>query len=232
MPFKISCKGTIKRGQKQGETREFFSSLCRVAVLLRPIYVSSSSHLRPIYEGSTWMWGLHYAVVCKISALSDIRSKCHYHRNAIDRFGLNPNRSIDCYALNKISFCHLSRHFSVTMEPHCSLKVTRHLLKNKRHYHHNAIDRFGLKLPKAGNRTSHATCDVGWRNVLHGLMVGFVSGAVRRRFVWLSAPDIGRREVAGGSVFRRWFVRNTCLHNRSRQIRPRQCPSGLPLAGR
>ena len=176
MPFKISCKGTIKRGQKQGETREFFSSLCRVAVLLRPIYVSSSSHLRPIYEGSTWMWGLHYAVVCKISALSDIRSKCHYHRNAIDRFG--------------------------------------------------------LKLPKAGNRTSHATCDVGWRNVLHGLLSGFVSGAVRRRFVWLSVPDIGRREVAGGSVFRHWFVRNTCLHNRSRQIRPRQCPSGLPLAGR
>ena len=30
------------------------------------------------------------------------------------------------------------------MEPHCALKVTRHLLKNKRHYHHNAIDRFGL----------------------------------------------------------------------------------------
>ena len=178
------------------------------------------------------MWGLHYAVVCEISALSDIRSKCHYHHRAIDRFGLNPNRSIDCYALNKISFCHLSRHFSVTMEPHCSLKVTRHLLKNKRHYHHNAIDRFGLKLSKAGNNTSHATCDVGWRNVLHGLMVGFVSGAVRRRFVWLSAPDIGRREVAGGSVFRHWFVRNTCLHNRSRQIRPRQCPSGLPLAGR
>ena len=55
-----------------------------------------------------------------------------------------PNRSIDCYALNGISFCHLSRHFSVTMEPHCALKVTRHLLKNKRHYHHNAIDRFGF----------------------------------------------------------------------------------------
>jgi hypothetical protein len=30
------------------------------------------------------------------------------------------------------------------MEPHCALKVTRHLLKNKRHYHHNAIDRFGI----------------------------------------------------------------------------------------
>ena len=30
------------------------------------------------------------------------------------------------------------------MDPHCALKVTRHLLKNKRHYHHNAIDRFGI----------------------------------------------------------------------------------------
>jgi hypothetical protein len=34
------------------------------------------------------------------------------------------------------------------MDPHCALKVTRHLLKNKRHYHHNAIDRFGFKIQK------------------------------------------------------------------------------------
>ena len=34
------------------------------------------------------------------------------------------------------------------MDPHCALKVTRHLLKNKRHYHHNAIDRFGLNRHK------------------------------------------------------------------------------------
>ena len=45
----------------------------------------------------------------------------------------------------KPSFCHLFRHFSVTMEPHCALKVAKHLLKNKRYYHHNANDRFGLK---------------------------------------------------------------------------------------
>ncbi len=45
----------------------------------------------------------------------------------------------------KPSFCHLFRHFSVTMEPHCALKATKHLFKNKGYYHHNANDRFGLK---------------------------------------------------------------------------------------
>ena len=63
---------------------------------------------------------------------------------------LNPNQSLDCYALTKPSFCHLFRHFSVTMEPHCALKVPEHLLKNKAHYHHNANDRFGLKACRCG----------------------------------------------------------------------------------
>ena len=44
---------------------------------------------------------------------------------------LTPNRSLDCYALMKPSFCHLFRYFSVTMEPHCALKATKHLFKNK-----------------------------------------------------------------------------------------------------
>ena len=44
---------------------------------------------------------------------------------------LNPNRSLDCYALMTLSFCHLFRRFSVTMEPHCALKATKHLFKNK-----------------------------------------------------------------------------------------------------
>ena len=44
---------------------------------------------------------------------------------------LKPNRPLDCYALMKPSFCHLFRHFLVTMEPHCALKVAKHLLKNK-----------------------------------------------------------------------------------------------------
>ena len=57
---------------------------------------------------------------------------------------INP-KSLDCYALMKPSFCHLFRHFSVTMEPHYALKVAKYLLKNKRYYHHNANDRFGLK---------------------------------------------------------------------------------------
>ena len=39
-----------------------------------------------------------------------------------------PNRSLDCYALTNPSFCHLCRHFSVTMEPHCALKVPEHML--------------------------------------------------------------------------------------------------------
>ena len=65
---------------------------------------------------------------------------------------LNPNRSLDCYALMKPSFCHLFRLFSVTMEPHCALKAAKHLFKNKGYYHHNANDRFGLKvIYNAGN---------------------------------------------------------------------------------
>ena len=44
----------------------------------------------------------------------------------------------------KPSFCHLFRHFSVTMEPHYALNVAKHLFKNKRYYHHNANDRFGI----------------------------------------------------------------------------------------
>ena len=65
-----------------------------------------------------------------------------HHRDA--PLTLNPNRSLDCYALMKPSICHLFRHFSVTMEPHCALKVAKHLFKNKRYYRYNANDRFGI----------------------------------------------------------------------------------------
>ena len=49
----------------------------------------------------------------------------------------------------KPSFSHLFRHFSVTMEPHCALKVAKHLFKNKGYYHHNANDRFGLNIAQS-----------------------------------------------------------------------------------
>ena len=56
------------------------------------------------------------------------------------------------------------------MDPHCALKVTRHLLKNKRHYHHNAIDRFGL------NHTLYTTLRerIGgrWSRVQRGMEPG------------------------------------------------------------
>ena len=48
---------------------------------------------------------------------------------------VKPKSVINCYALMKSSFCHLFRRFSVTMEPHCSLKVAKHLFKNKGYYH-------------------------------------------------------------------------------------------------
>ena len=66
------------------------------------------------------------------------------HERDTVRTSFNPNRSLDCYALMKPSFCHLFRHFSVTMEHHCALKVAKHLFKNKGYYHHNANDRFGF----------------------------------------------------------------------------------------
>ena len=43
---------------------------------------------------------------------------------------LNPNRPLDCSVLMKPSFSHLFRYFSVTMAPHCALKVAKHLFKN------------------------------------------------------------------------------------------------------
>ena len=47
---------------------------------------------------------------------------------------------------NKLSFCHLFHRFSVTMEPHCSFKASKNLLKNINCHHHNANDRFGFNL--------------------------------------------------------------------------------------
>ena len=44
-------------------------------------------------------------------------------------FPIIPNRPLNCSALMNPSFCHLSRYFSVTMEPHCALKVAKHLFQ-------------------------------------------------------------------------------------------------------
>ena len=49
---------------------------------------------------------------------------------------------------NKLSFCHLFHRFLVTMEPHCSSKASKKLLKNINCHHHNVNDRFGLKEEK------------------------------------------------------------------------------------
>ena len=65
---------------------------------------------------------------------------------------LNPNRSVDCSALMKPSFCHLFSRFSATMPPHCALKVAKHLFKNKSYYHHNANDRCGLNQQDSAER--------------------------------------------------------------------------------
>ena len=57
---------------------------------------------------------------------------------------VEPKSVIRLLRANTLSTCHLPRRFSITMEPHCSLKVAEHLFKNKGCYHHNANDRFGL----------------------------------------------------------------------------------------
>ena len=57
---------------------------------------------------------------------------------------LKPKSVIRLLRANTLSFCHLSRRFSITMEPHCALKAAGHLFNNKGYYHHNANDRFGL----------------------------------------------------------------------------------------
>jgi hypothetical protein len=55
-----------------------------------------------------------------------------------------PKSVIRLLRANTLSFCHLPRRFSITMEPHCALKAAGHLFKNKGCYHHNANDRFGI----------------------------------------------------------------------------------------
>ena len=57
---------------------------------------------------------------------------------------IKPKSVIRLLRANTLSICHLPRLFSITMEPHCSLKAAEHLFKNKGCYHHNANDRFGL----------------------------------------------------------------------------------------
>jgi hypothetical protein len=52
--------------------------------------------------------------------ISHLVRRMLYLRN---RKTFNPNRSLDCYALMKPSFCHLFRYFSVTMDPHCAIII-------------------------------------------------------------------------------------------------------------
>ena len=113
---------------------------------------------------------MFHALFCKkfLSALSKKRRpRCHFlHASMKARNGRRAasrviNRSafplltalpmcftraaIRLLRANTLSFCHLPRRFSITMEPHCALKAAGHLFKNKGCYHHNANDRFGLK---------------------------------------------------------------------------------------
>ena len=53
---------------------------------------------------------------------------------------------ISLLCANKLSFCHLPRRFSITLEPHCALKAAGHLFQNEGCFHHIANDQFGLKL--------------------------------------------------------------------------------------
>ena len=80
-------------------------------------------------------------------------SKTHWFRCILPMYQMscyiyNPKSSIRLLRANKPSFCHLSCRFSVTMEPHCALKSTIHLLKNIVYYHHNANERFGIIITK------------------------------------------------------------------------------------
>ena len=112
---------------------------------------------------------MFHALFCKkfLSALSKKRRpRCHFlHASMKARNGRRAasrviNRSafplltalpmcftraaIRLLRANTLSFCHLPRRFSITMEPHCALKAAGHLFKNKGCYHHNANDRFGI----------------------------------------------------------------------------------------
>ena len=42
---------------------------------------------------------------------------------------IKPKSVIRLLRANEPSFCHLFRYFSVTMEPHCALKVAKHLFE-------------------------------------------------------------------------------------------------------
>ena len=75
---------------------------------------------------------------------SSLRDNAMMHwRRSLEEF--KPKSVIRLLCTNKLSFCHLFHRFSVTMEPHCSFKASKNLLKNINCHHHNANDRFGLK---------------------------------------------------------------------------------------
>ena len=59
---------------------------------------------------------------------------------------LKPESVIRLLCAYQSSFCHLSSRFSVTMDLHSSIKAKRHLPKNISSSHHNANDRFRLKI--------------------------------------------------------------------------------------
>ena len=73
-----------------------------------------------------------------------------------------PNRSLDCLYADKFSSCHLFHRFSVTMEPHCVFKASKHLLKNRSCRHQNANDWFGIIVNQRSMFWEVLYADAGW----------------------------------------------------------------------
>lgn len=69
-------------------------------------------------------------------------------KDKLGYYSVKPKSVIRLLRPNTLSFCHLPRRFSITMELHCALKAARQLFNNKGCYHHNANDRFGLSCVK------------------------------------------------------------------------------------
>jgi len=81
-----------------------------------------------------------------LKTITSLTSNPLYKGIPVNSSEVKPESVIRLLCANKLSFCHLPRCFSITMEPHCALKAAAHLFQNKGCFHHNANDRFGLNL--------------------------------------------------------------------------------------
>ena len=155
------------------------------------------------------LWAIfHDCVLLSREIVLPLPLKFRNHSGGVRKDFINPKSVIRLFCATETSFCHLFRHFSVTMAPHCALKVAKHLFKNKSYYHHNANDRFGIiRLLSSVFVRRENTIVTPLSSVSVRREYGIVSSllSVRVKSIILSAPYFSHRTDFICLIRRRWF---------------------------